>query len=235
MLDDLRDSRPAVDLRVAAGEGQDIRAQVEQSMQAFRRRAALEIEAAKPVDLKTKKEGKGSKDAVEGRLSIDLYELLRELRADVLTDPGFWRYLAVSEMFDFIQWRDGANCKYVSFGAGSQFPTWDCAPKRMFVRAQIMYAAAESERAKQLAAVSGTDLWRSHILRVKTGNAPLLSSALVQAWDTGDVRTKTIRKVATRLRRLRSNVVFELLDEAQIQDALDTQISRVRADEERKQ
>lgn len=165
-----------------------------------------------------------TKDGVEGALSGSFYANLSELEAGPLTDPGFWRYLGCVEMFGFVRWRDGQGCKLESFGAGSSFPTWDCVPLRMFVRARICAMSSASDP-DEVAAIAGTDLWRSHILRVKTGNAPELAVALARAWKRKEMTTDTVRDVAKRVKRLRSNVMFEILDANQVNDVLARQIA----------
>ena len=230
LVEDLRagKSRKAELLKVA-GEGPDNREAVAAAMATFRDEAETLItkrarDAGAPRGSSDSQDA--TKDGIEGRLSVSLFRSLRDLGPDVLTDPGFWRYLAVWEMFDFIQWRDGATCKLVSFGAESHSPTWDCVPKRMFVRARIAEEARGSEQADALASIAGTDVWRSHVLRVKTGNAPLLAAALMEAWERKDIRTDEVREVAKSIKRLRSNLVFELLDEGQVEEVMSRQIAR---------
>ena len=232
LVEDLRAGRPRTDLLRTTGSGADVRAAIEGSMMRFREAARAEGALGGDAPVGKSKKHEQSKDAIEGRLACVLYDELKDYGPDILTDPGFWRYVAVWEMFDFVQWRDGAGCRLASFGADSQVPTWDCVPKRMFVRARIAHEAAGDDRAAEaLASVAGTDLWRSHILRVKTGNAPLLAEAMVSAWDSGEMRTSAVRDVAKRVKRLRSNIVFELLDQDQVTDVVARQISRARADD----
>jgi hypothetical protein len=230
LVEALRSERPRTDLRKADGLGEDVRDHVEVAMENFRNAFRDEVVvgnrgARNGGKVKDKER---AKDGVEGQLSIELYKSLKNLGPAVLTDPGFWRYVAVWEMFEFIQWRDGDKCKLQSFGAGTHNPTWDCVPKRMFVRARIAEQARGQKGAEALASVAGTDLWRSHVLRVRTGNCPALSAALVEAWDREDIRTKEVRDVAKRIKRLRSNLIYELMDEQQIEDVLSRQIAVAR-------
>lgn len=168
-----------------------------------------------------------SKDKIEGEISTVLFSHLRELPTQVLSDPGLWRYLGAWHLFDFVEWRDGDKCKLESFGAGSVRPTWDCAPLRMFVRAKIC-AEGAVDNWEDLCAVPGTDLWRSHILRVKTGNFPLLSCCLVQSWREGEVNTASVREVAKGLKRMRSNIVFEFLNPIQTRSIVHAEIDKAR-------
>ncbi|GAA2079862.1 hypothetical protein GCM10009821_20160 [Aeromicrobium halocynthiae] len=177
-------------------------------------------------DWKAEKESVGKsgqkKDALEGRLAVDLYQKLQGLPAEILTDRGFWRYLAVHGLFDFVQWRDGETCRLVSFGAGSA-NSWDCVPHRMFNRALIARAAAAEDASDPFwgALVAGTDLWRSHVLRVLIGNAPLLVNEILADSLAGEMPSGVLRDTIKRLQRTRANVVFEVLDRGECRKLID--------------
>jgi hypothetical protein len=212
---------------VYVGSGSEAGPFIEEALRDFREEfTELEVRSSTGQG-KSRKDGK-SKDSVEGLLSVGLYSNLKDLGAEVLTDPGFWRYLGCVEMFGFVKWRDGENCKPESFGAGSSFPTWDCVPLRMFVRARICAESGATDY-DDVAAIPGTDLWRSHVLRVKTGNAPHLSVALVRAWERGDLDTDSVREVAKSLKRLRSNVIFEVLDADQAAEIVSAETLRAKS------
>lgn len=163
-----------------------------------------------------KKTGTSGKDASEGALAVILFEGLRYLPRAVLTDRGFWRFLAVYWLFDFVQWRDGENCAMPSFGAqAGSGALWDCVPLRMFDRALIAARGADavgSTDAGWGARVAGTDLWRSHILRVLIGNAPTVVHRMLEDVDGKKLPTGRLRSFAKNLQRTRANVMFELLD-----------------------
>jgi hypothetical protein len=175
--------------------------------------------AMEALDLEARansKTAKNDKDAVEGDLAVTLFAALRALPSSVLTDRGFWRFVAVYWMFDFIQWRDGENCRPHSFGAQEGLGAlWDCVPLRMFDRALISERAAEGLGLSDVgwgARVAGTDLWRSHILRVLIGNAPNVVQRVLEDADKSLLPTSLLRKVVKDLQRTRSNVMFEVLD-----------------------
>lgn len=159
---------------------------------------------------------KTDKDAIEGELSIALYRGLRDLPTAILTDRGFWRFVATYWMYEFIQWRDGENCRPDSFGAQEGLGAlWDCVPLRMFDRALIserVAGATELEDASWAAKIAGTDLWRSHILRVLIGNSPTVVKAMLEDVQAKLLPTSTLRPFVKHLQRTRSNVMFELLD-----------------------
>ena len=167
------------------------------------------------------------KDQLEGDLAVDLYKSLKPLPVDVLTDRGFWRYLSVT-LFDFVQWRDGETCQLVSFGAGEgSSGKWDCVPFRMFDRAMIAEAGSDDAADPFWGSrIAGTDLWRSHILRVLIGNAPVLVNEILRDSSAGRLPTDKLRPFIKGLQRTRSNVLFELLDKEQARDAVDRERGR---------
>ena len=63
----------------------------------------------------------------------------------------------------------------------------------------------------------GSDFWRSHVLRVRTGTAPELTRALVEMQKDDDRRLATdpLRAYARRLNRVWTNVNLNLLDKDQ--------------------
>ena len=207
----------------SAGAGDDCRDDVEALMDRFR----STFWGAKRSN-STSFTSKIGKDRLEGLLSVKFYEDLSTLPSSVLTSPGFWRYLAAWEMFDFIEWRDGVGCSLSSYGAASATPTMDCVPLRIFVRGQVGTSAAPDDP-MSIAGIAGTDVWRSHVLRVRTAREPAVARALLQAWDRGDAKTDVVRDVAKRLKRLRSNVVFELLDHAQAETLVAAEIESAKA------
>lgn len=181
--------------------------------------------------------GRSQKDAFEGELSIAWHKSLKDLPTEVLTDRDFWRYLSTS-LYDFVQWRDGDNCALASYGAHANTPGWDCVPMRMFNRAHIAEAGGTVLKAPdpyEAARVDGADLWRSHILRVLNGYAPVLVNELLKDKAAGKVQTPNVshtdfvRQYAKDLRRIRANVLFEVLDQDASRGLLDIQRARTTA------
>lgn len=170
-----------------------------------------------------------AKDAVEGQLAVVLYKGLVDLPADVLTDRDFWRYLATAYLFDFTGWRDGEDCQLRSFGCERQNPGWDCVPLRMFNRALISCAGAQTDDEFWGARVAGTDLWRSHILRVLNGNAPVFVNEVLREVDNKRLPSDVLREFALGARRIRANVLFELLDADQASDLVESERTRAEA------
>ena len=63
------------------------------------------------------------------------------------------------------------------------------------------YALAE-------AVPKGTDFWRSHIIRVRTGRAQALAQSFAQIQSTQRMNTDLLREVARGMNRRWSNVLF---------------------------
>ena len=73
-----------------------------------------------------------------------------------------------------------------------------------------MVESDSSDLASELA--GAVDFWRSHVIRVKTGNAPLLSSEFARRQRTLRMKTPELRKFAKRLNRLWLNVELATYD-----------------------
>jgi len=160
-------------------------------------------------------DNKTNPDEVEGRFSVVLFKAFHNLPVEVLTDRDFWRYLSCSYFFEFIIWRDGSKGNlpaYASFGASSKSITFDCVPYRMFNRGLLNYLMTYDHDDDSYSRVAGTDVWRSHILRVKTSFAPELVRSYIEKLEAKKLPTKLVRSLAKRIRRDRSNILFEVLD-----------------------
>ena len=160
-------------------------------------------------------------DAFEGELSVQFYKVLSQLNPEVLNDLDFWRYVACAHLKDFIIWRDGSEDSPASragFGAGKSASGFqDCVPYRMFRRGQIAcLAKIPGVTPLQIAKIPGTDLWRSHVLRVRIGNAPTAAATfllIAEGYRGGSISmTKLSREAAKLVKRLRSNVLMDYLD-----------------------
>lgn len=152
------------------------------------------------------------KDLLEGRVAPVLYSALQEVYVEVLDDPGFWRYLSMMYFWDFIAWREekaferGNYLKYVDGEKSTE-----CVLIRMYLRVQ---ALGGSEYGSMAAEVSkATDLWRSHIIRVRTGTAPPLTRAFVKRQRDHRLDTPDLREFAKRLNRTWTNVLLNIYDD----------------------
>lgn len=147
------------------------------------------------------------KDRFEGRMASQLHAALDPLPNEVLDDPGFWAYLSLDGFWDFIAWREegpfsrGNHLKYVD----GQSPT-ESVLNRMFLRASAV--GGETFGDLPGAIPRGTDFWRSHVLRVRTGTAPSVTRALVRSHRDERLSTDDLRDLARRLNRTWTNVTL---------------------------
>ena len=180
------------------------------------------VEACRPLLASIKRSKGTSLDSIEGALSLDFYHALSRLDPVALNDLGFWRHLACNYLRDFVIWRDGSRKVTASeggFGARQSTSAFqDCVPYRMFRRGQIAaLAKIGSMTPDQIARIEGTDLWRSHVLRIKLGNSPTAAAAFLIIADKmrkGEVSlTDLVREAAKLVQRLNTNLIMGVLDE----------------------
>lgn len=160
------------------------------------------------------------RDRYEGKVAIDLYEVLSSLPPEVLDDRGFWCYLAIRYFWDFIAWReegpfaDGNHLKYVDAAS----PTESVLP-RMFVRAKAVRGSMGAHLAGGIP--KATDFWRSHVVRVRTGTAPVVASVLAAKQMENRLTVTPLRATARKLNRVWSNVVPYVFDEGEARELID--------------
>ena len=142
-----------------------------------------------------------------------------------MDDPGFWRYLTVAHLSAFTIWRQPSAFKPVDgevdggdSAPGPEFNKYrtyvdgrnhaECVPLRMFIRGRLASDAGDPDLAA--AAKEMTDIWRSHIVRVRTSYWPHLAAAYMRQQKDEHKRLNTddIREQAKRLNRLNSNIVI---------------------------
>lgn len=158
-----------------------------------------------------------SKDQVEGQFAIALHLELSDFPAQALTDPDFWRYVAIEFFRDFIYWRDGENCTQSSFGLESVRRIPDCVPLRMFNRVQIaknVIASGSSLTLEEICLAAGTDFWQSHVFRVHNRFDPKVVNALVEASKSN--KNEILREVAKTVRQIRANYNFQFRQNEQV-------------------
>lgn len=150
-------------------------------------------------------------DQFEGAMAVRLYEGLSEYPTAVLDDPSFWAYLAAGPMWFFVKWReDPAERKrdgYQDYLDGRV--NHACVPLRMYLRAR---AVATGDDSLASAVERGTDFWRSHIIRVRTGTAPELARAVTEQQRDARMTVAPLREYAKRVNRRWSNQVIYVLD-----------------------
>ena len=160
------------------------------------------------------------KDKLEGEICSQVYMALEHLPIEILDDPGFWRFIGIRYFWSFILWRESSALKKANIATYfSAKSSSESIPLRIYLRAQAMrdlngnFPLAE-------AVSEGTDFWRSHIIRVRTGRARILAQAFARLQSSERMLTVELRQFARRLNRHWSNVIMLDYDEKQSDNLL---------------
>jgi hypothetical protein len=183
--------------------------------------------------IKTIGDSSAKKEALEAELSEQLFKVVSPLPMNALTDSDFWRFLACHYFFEFIEWRDGESCALASFGANANRVNFDCVPYRMFNRALVASSLTEKEDDFKYVHVPGTDLWRSHILRVKNSFSRAMTQAILDKSLAKELPTQILRETAKNLKRLRNNNLFESLEHEDAMTLLEAEIGKFKKKEKK--
>lgn len=166
----------------------------------------------------------------------------------VLADADFWRYLSCVRFYSLVARRhppsaksraeDGIDGNWDNFG-GKSSSVRESLMFRLFTGADLAYVPGEASDPYELCRIADVDLWQSHIVRVMSGDNPVYVRELLRwfrrrdEWykSISDVdvatlfssfddspKTRHLRDLVKRIRRLRSNVVHEFLSEGEVQD-----------------
>jgi len=149
------------------------------------------------------------KDMFEGVQAGYFHRAAQHLPMQVLDDPGFWRYLSLN-LWEMVSWREKLSEKNIrTYMDGTS--SSECVPLRMFLRAQAVQIGASYELAGAIS--TGTDFWRSHVIRVRVGAYPPVARAFATMQRDDRLSTNPLRSFARRLNRIGSNVVLALYDD----------------------
>jgi hypothetical protein len=155
-------------------------------------------------------------DVLEGKISGRLHHELSKLSVQILDDPGFWRYLALKNFWNYILWRhsetfeEGNPAKYGVYIDGTDAE--EAIPVRLYIRGHIALDGGIYDLASSDTDADG-DFWRSHITRVRTWIYPSLARALVKSHKTKRM-TNELREFAKRMTRRRASLVLTAYDDA---------------------
>lgn len=149
-----------------------------------------------------------------------------------LVDRDFWRYLAVVELHEVIDWRhggpEGRAKNLENFGIGGSLV--ECYPYRCWLQADIAY----EERLPDpyaWARLGDPDTWRSHLFRQNWARDRRVAKAFLKtvfgAPGAGStVRGPDPRKLAKELRRVAATLTLAALDEESLDDLMEELAAR---------
>lgn len=155
--------------------------------------------------------------------------------ATILADADFWLWLAIVHFADIIEWRYGnpeGGTGLANYGVGARTENL---LYRLWLRAEIVLDEQASDR-YHLCDRGQIDFYRSHLIRQGYANARGFARALLKYQCNNDkdvaqpkLKVGQIRELVKRLRRLRSNLFMEILDESDCHNVIDEEACRVLA------
>ena len=98
----------------------------------------------------------------------------------------------------------------------------------MFNRALVAFSISEDEEDFDYALVPGTDLWRSHILRVLNSYSSAMSQAILDKALAKELPTQILRETIKNLNRYRNNILFETLEYEEALALLEIEIEKAK-------
>ncbi|TIL38584.1 DUF6339 family protein [Mesorhizobium sp.] len=146
-----------------------------------------------------------------------------------LSNPEFWTWLAVAHCKGVIDRRYGQKGDPRNFGIGTAIENL---LYRLWLRSEMAIDESRSDK-YDLARRGDIDFWRSHLFRQGYGNVRTFARALISFQfppDTGHkprLKTIQIRELAKQLKRARSNLMFELMNEGRAATFIDSQWKRI--------
>ena len=172
-----------------------------------------------------------------------IHGYLSNLDDQVLIDDDFWRYLSGVFLYQIVRSRHPESAKaksveanWANFG-GKNSSTTESLIRRLYLGASLSIDSTDRQDTYHLSRIHDVDLWQSHIIRVLSGENPVYVRSLLkwfkhrEKWYSNmpnsidvmkdlnkleNFRTAHLRDFVKRIRRLRSNVIHEFLDENEI-------------------
>lgn len=198
-------------------------------------RAALtETMAGFPEGIKSKSDPKAN--AFESKASRVIHESLA-ISSEVLADPEFWIWLAVTHFPDVVEWRyryrkEDSAAQLGNYGVGSRTENL---LYRLWLRAELVLDEAAADR-YHLADSGQIDFYRSHLFRQGYANARNFAKALLRFQypkksnpTEPNLKLLEIRDLVKRLRRMRSNLFLEILPEDECRAVIEAEAAVVLA------
>jgi len=156
-----------------------------------------------------------------------------KVSVEILADPDFWLWLAVVHFSDVVEWRYGnpvSGTTAANYGVGARSENL---LYRLWLRAELVLDEQADDQ-YHLCSHGQIDFYRSHLFRQGYANARNFARALLrfQYPDKGDatqpfLKVDRIRELVKRLRRLRSNLFMEILDEIECRKVIEDEVDRV--------
>jgi hypothetical protein len=173
---------------------------------------------------------KGSKQPAEFESATsEFVHQLVSVPPEIQADPDFWTWLAVVHFADLIEWRYGAKpgaADLKNFGIGTRGENFLF---RLWLRGDVGLDASAKDK-YHLVRRGQVDFWRSHVFRQRYANARTFARTLIRFQypdncDKPRLKISAIRELVKRLRRVKTNLVIEMLDEEKSLDLIQEELS----------
>lgn len=162
------------------------------------------LESLVPVVNQGEKGYDKAKETLDAAAASILFPFFEQLSAATVLDGKFWAYLNF-RLYRLVNWRHPGG-KLINFG--TNFANFqESFLGRSYLRGKI-------GQTQKLIEVPGSDLWRSHIIRVKAGNSRDVAQSILSLVKTKKLTAEKMRPLARRVNAYRSNIVFEVLGKA---------------------
>jgi hypothetical protein len=166
----------------------------------------------------------------DNRFEADAARLIHSIvpnRAEVIADPDFWLWLAVAHFTGLIEWRyrnPAGGTPLANYGIGARNENLLF---RLWLRADLVFDEGARDP-YHLCRGGQIDFYRSHLIRQSYANARNFSRALIRFQypnqdDQPTLKVQDIRELVKRLRRLRTNLFLEVLEEAECKNVIETE------------
>jgi len=173
-------------------------------------------------------------NAFEAQAAKAIHQIVRA-ETSILADADFWLWLAVAHFSDVVEWRYGSPT------SGASLPNYGIGARnenllyRLWLRAELVLDE-KAQDPYHLCERGQIDFYRSHLFRQGYANARSFAKALLKFQYRDEhnaahphLKVVEIRDLVKRLRRMRSNLFMEILDEAECRSVIEEEACQVHA------
>lgn len=194
--------------------------------------------------------------ALDAKLASIVHGYLSGCEIEILQDRDFWRYLSCYEFHNLVESRFPKNNREKNIEQKEVLSRWEnfgakvedvknSYMYRLYLAAELTYEEKATNPYHLLDEVTDVDIYRSHIIRVKSGDNPEYAKALLSWYANRKVWYKNnekklqisklfrkydkdphrnhLRDIAKRTLRLRSNIIHEFLDRKELDHLIESE------------
>lgn len=169
----------------------------------------------------------------EAEAACSLHAVFANVHSSIVTNFDYWRWLALAYFSSTIDWRYGCGkesaATKANYGIGN---SGENLLYRLWLRGDIGHSDLDSDDPYRLTRSGQLDFWRSHIQRQGYADSRQFAHALLRfQYPKGNtearLKTEDIRTLVVRLRRLRTNLLVEVLNFQECFDLIRSQAEMI--------